>query len=466
MSKIRQLEELKGIEGVVLCHGVFDLLHIGHIRHLEEAKKLGGRLVVTVTPDKYVNKGPGRPVFNESLRAEAVAALDCVDFVAINEWPTAVETIKLLRPMFYVKGSEFSNKDDYIDGIVPERKAITSVGGQLVLTDEITFSSSNIINQRSLPQETVDYLAGFSSRYTIDDVLQYLGGASVLKVLAVGESITDEYVYCQALGKSSKEPMLAMKYLREERFQGGIDAIAAHARNFCDRVNVIASPPIVKRRYIEEYFFTKIVEIYKMGGGDKSMSDWLGAAAKSVMVDQLIGHDVSIVADYGHGMFNRRAIDVICDHSPFLAVNVQANAGNLGFSTISKYPRADYISLAENEVRLETRDTHGDLRPMVEDISRKLSCSKVAVTRGKNGCLCYDGSDFYEVPAVATKVVDRMGAGDAFLAITALCVAQGAPMEVVGFIGNAVGAMQVATVGHRKPIEKVSLFRYVETLLK
>jgi len=402
-------------------------------------------------------------MFNEDLRAEAVAALACVDFVAINKWPTAVETIKLLRPRFYVKGSEFEDKDDYIDGMALEREAITSVGGQLILTDEITFSSSNIINQQSLPKETIGYLAGFSSRYTVDDVLQYLEGAKPLKVLVIGESIIDEYVYCEALGKSSKEPILAWKYLREEAFQGGVDAIVAHLRSFCDIVNATMCPPIIKRRFIDEYSFTKLVETYNMGKHD--ISRWFLASGYNLLEEQVSNHDIVVVADYGHGMLTKKAIDIISNNACLLAVNVQANAGNLGYSTISKYPRADYISLAENEVRLEARDINGSLKDIVEDISQRLRCNKIAVTRGKNGCFTYDGG-FYEIPAVATKVVDRMGAGDAFLAITALCVAQGAPMEIVGFIGNAVGAMQVATVGHRKPIEKVPLFRYVETLLK
>src|SRR5919112_1725443 len=92
---------------VVHCHGVFDLLHIGHLRHLDGARRLGDLLVVTITPDHLVNKGPGRPAFTETLRAEALAMLECVDLVAINRWPTAIEPIKILRPSFYVKGSDY-----------------------------------------------------------------------------------------------------------------------------------------------------------------------------------------------------------------------------------------------------------------------------------------------------------------------------------------------------------------------
>src|SRR3989338_2817498 len=99
---------------IVQCHGVFDLLHIGHIKHFQTAKTYGDILIVTLTPDRYVNKGPDRPRFTASLRAEAIAALDCVDFVIINHWPTAVEAIRLIKPSIYAKGDEYKNSENNI----------------------------------------------------------------------------------------------------------------------------------------------------------------------------------------------------------------------------------------------------------------------------------------------------------------------------------------------------------------
>ena len=101
---------------IVHCHGVFDLLHIGHIKYFEEAKSSGDILIVTITPDKYVNKGPHRPAFSETLRAEAIASLDCVDFVAINQWPTAIETIKTLNVDIYAKGPDYKDPNNDITG--------------------------------------------------------------------------------------------------------------------------------------------------------------------------------------------------------------------------------------------------------------------------------------------------------------------------------------------------------------
>ena len=96
---------------IALCHGTFDLLHIGHIRHIARANQLADVVIVTLTADAYVSKGPGRPVFNEDLRAEQIAALADVDFVAINFAVTAINVIELLKPDFYVKGSDYKHPD-------------------------------------------------------------------------------------------------------------------------------------------------------------------------------------------------------------------------------------------------------------------------------------------------------------------------------------------------------------------
>ena len=124
----------------VLCHGCFRVLHLGHVRHFEAAKRLGGPLVVTVTPDRFVNKSPGSP-FSEQERAEMVASLSVVDFVAINQWPTAVETIRLLRPAAFVKGSD----TEWSPAFAEECKAVEEVGGLVYYTSEREWHSSDML---------------------------------------------------------------------------------------------------------------------------------------------------------------------------------------------------------------------------------------------------------------------------------------------------------------------------------
>ena len=144
----KKIQDLKS-EGkkIVHCHGCFDLMHIGHIKYFQASKKMGDVLIVTLTPDIYVDKGPGRPVFNQSLRAESIAALECVDYVAINKWPTAEETLKLLRPDIYVKGQEFEKLEDKTGKIQKENKIVEEIGAQMRFTHEIVYSSTKLINQ-------------------------------------------------------------------------------------------------------------------------------------------------------------------------------------------------------------------------------------------------------------------------------------------------------------------------------
>lgn len=505
-TKIVELEDLVEIvqeaksagEKVVHCHGVFDLLHIGHIRHFLNARKLGDILIITVTPDKYVNKGPGRPAFAEDLRMETLASLDMVDYVAKNRWPMAVETIKLIKPDYYVKGVEYKDAGkDITGGIKLEEEAIESVGGKLTFTDDIVFSSSSLINKHALvfPREVSDYLSGLSARHQAGEILEYLRNAQSLKVLVVGEAIVDEYQYCTAIGKSSKEPTLAVKELYTEKFAGGILAIANHVAGFCDHVGLLTflgetntqeefitkklnpkiesmflyrkdSPTIVKKRLIEHYFFTKMLEVYSINDSELDEAD--NKVLCSKLEEILSRYDLVIVADFGHGMMSPEAVEIVASKAQFLAVNAQANAGNMGFNVISKYPRADYIAMADKELRLESRTHHGDFREMIKDVSEKLSCDRVVVTRGTNGSLCYSRDEgFFDIPALAHRsVVDRVGAGDAFLSVSSLCAVQKAPMEVIGFVGNVVGAWAVGTICNECPADRTTIFRQIETLLK
>lgn len=132
---------------IIHCHGCFDLMHPGHIKYFQAAKKMGDVLVVTVTPDVYIDKGPGRPVFNQGLRVESIVALECVDYVAINKWPTAEETLRLLRPHIYVKGQEFEKLKDKTGKIQREHEVVKEIGAELRFTHEIVFSSTELFNR-------------------------------------------------------------------------------------------------------------------------------------------------------------------------------------------------------------------------------------------------------------------------------------------------------------------------------
>lgn len=504
-TKIKTLDVLAGIvddlrrsgRTIVQCHGVFDLVHPGHIRHLEAAKRSGDILVVTITKDEHVNKGPGRPVFNQRLRAESIAALATVDFVAVNHWPTAVEAIKRLRPHVYVKGSEYASPENDLTGMIAlEEAAVKEVGGKIRFTDEITFSSTELLNSHFdvYPEDAQAFLRQFRQRHGADEVIKGLDALRGLKVLLLGEAIVDEYHYCQTLGKSPKEPLVATKFLREEAFAGGILACANHLAGFCEEVDLVTclgshdsreefiqshlkpnvrphffhrddSSTIVKRRYVEQAFLSKMFQVCFLD--DSPLPPRIEREVCRYLQEILPNYDLVLVADYGHGFMGPDIISTVCAGARFLAVNTQTNSANTGYNLITKYPRADFICIDEPELRLACTDRTSDLKELIAATAKRLKSEWTAITRGHHGSLTYSGQDgFFEVPVFSSKVVDRVGAGDAYLSVAAPCVANRMPMDLVGFIGNAVGALAVRIIGNRSAVEPVPLYKFITALLK
>ncbi len=503
-DKVTTLEELARITGVlkyegraiVQCHGVFDLLHPGHIRHLEAAKRLGDVLLVTVTPDEHVNKGPGRPVFNHRLRAETIAAIQCVDYVAVNEWPTAVEAIRRLRPDVYVKGSDYLARDEDLTGkITDEEEAVLSVGGRIHFTNEITFSSTKLLNDHFAvyPEASHSFLRSFRNKYSANQIIQMLKDLNKLKVLVLGEAIIDEYHYCRAMGKSPKENIITTKYLSEEVFAGGALAAANHAAGFCGQVHVVTcvgakdskedfirshlkenvtmklfkrgdAPTVVKRRFVDTDFLTKMFEICFLEY--HHLPEDLEMDVSAYLNERAPQYDLVLVNDFGHGFIGQRTIDVLAERSRFLVVNTQTNSANVGFNLVTKYPRADYVCIDEPEMRLAMGDRFSDLESLALELSSFLGYERVAVTCGHRGSLVYGKDEgFTMVPIFSNRVVDRIGAGDAYLSVTGPCTLAGYPMEVVGFVGNAVGALAVRIIGNKTPVEPVPLFKFITALL-
>jgi len=458
---------------------------------------MGDMLVVTVTPDRFVDKGAHRPAFGEDLRAEALASLECVDFVAVNRWPTAVEAIHLIRPDYYVKGAVTDKGPrDHTDAIVREEDAVKSVGGQIHFTQEDTYCASALINRYLdvFSPEVKLFLADFRQKFSEADIIGYLKRIKDLRVLTIGEAIIDEYVFCDVMNKANKDPILAAKLRFQERYAGGVLAIANHVAGFCDHVTVLTflgshdaqerfvrsslnrkitprfftkgdSPTIVKRRYLEEHLSLKLIEIDEMNDEVLEPSD---EEAFCALLDELLPQfDVVIVADYGHGMFSERSINLICEKARFLALNAQTNPGNLGFNVVSKYPRADLVTIDEIEARLEMKRRNVEIGEIAEVLAQKMNCQRFLITRGIKGTLCYErGEGFSSTPVFSVKVLDRIGGGDAFLAITAPCAALGMRAEALGFIGNLAGATACAVMGNKSAIEPASFYRHISSLMK
>ena len=509
MKKIKSINTLAKIisslkkrgKKVVLSHGVFDLVHIGHINHFREAKKMGDILVVTLTQDKYVNKGPNRPIFPVDLRMEAVAALKDVDYVCSNIYLNAVQLIKVLKPNIYCKGKDYKNfKLDITKGIQKEALAIKSVGGKLVHTSTDLYSSSSLINRSNLnlTDEQKLFINKIKKNKDFDNdskIQNKIDSLYSLKVLIIGETIIDEYVYCEALGKSGKEPILVLRDIYKEKYIGGTAAIARNLSSFCKNITLLTnigqkneekqfikknlekniqtiflkktnSPTIKKTRFIEHINKTKIFGVYNLN--DEGLNHNQENDFNKKILGLIKNHDLVIVSDYGHGLISDFSAKLIIKNSKFIAVNTQLNSSNLGFHVISKYIGANFITINETEMRHELRDKSTDRIPLIKTLSKKLRSKFTHVTSGETGSAIYDNKikKIISCPAFASKVVDKVGTGDSMLAILAVSLFKKLDINFSMFLSALVAADNIKQMANKVPINRANITKAVQSYLK
>ncbi|MBT4165923.1 adenylyltransferase/cytidyltransferase family protein [archaeon] len=509
-NKIKEIEDLAGLidslkkqgKKIVHCHGCFDIVHPGHIEHFIDAKKQGDVLVVTVTPDRFVEKGPGRPFFNEKIRLKQLAAQGTIDYVALNKWSTAIETLRLIKPDIYVKGKEvLGNKD--IDKIQTtekissnlslEEEAVKSVGGELYLTDQITFSSSKIINQitEAIPDESKKFLENLKQSHSSQDILKILDSLKDIRIIVIGDSILDEYVYCESMEKSGKETQVSYKFLDSETHLGGIFAIANHLAGFVKDIAIITcigknnynfieeglkqnierniftqseSKTLIKTRYIDNYKKHKVFQNYNTD--ELKINLETEEKILRFLENNLQRFDMVLVPDFGHGMLTQRIIDLLTNSNKFLAINCQLNSGNLGYNFITKYPRADFVSINDRELRLPFQEKKGDIRIPIKKLNQKLNVNKINITLGKKGNIFYDNGEFIESPSFTTQPLDTIGSGDAVLSLTSLLAYKNTDPMLISFLGNSIGGLATRIIGNQRSVDPIELRKFINYILK
>lgn len=484
---------------IALCHGVFDLVHPGHIIHLEQAKAMADILVVSITAAQYVRKGPDRPYFDDEMRMKFLAALECVDYVMLSEGYTVDDIIEAVEPDFYVKGEEYAKAEDDITGKITEEKALVEKhGGRIRYTTGRTFSSTNLINtaMSGLSDEVRQYMEDFVTRYSMREIRDFAAKAENLKVLVVGDIIIDKYTYCDVQGLMSKDMGYSARIQSSEEHLGGSLAIARHLSSFTEHITLLSMmgdepeiynrisqelsdsmklnifqssqfPTIVKHRYLtrnakrEEY--RKVLAVNnipeKMEYEKEIRNKFLEKLQK-----ELDDCDVVFLCDFGHGLIDADMIALIQKKAKYLVLNCQTNSSNHGLNIITKYTRADVFVVDQQELKLAFPVYAGDEEGGLKTLAGHLQ-GNGWLTRGALGAYGIDTGRIKDCPAFTLTVKDTVGAGDAFFAAAGLYAAAGAPIEAGTFIGNIAGALAANIVGNREAVEKVNVLKYAGTLM-
>jgi cytidyltransferase-like protein len=479
---------------IVQCHGTFDMIHPGHIVHFEEAKALGDILVVTITGAKYVNKGPGRPYFNDQLRSRWLAALECVDYVVVVPHPAAVEAIECVRPTYYCKGREYEKQTNDVTGNIADDVATAGrVGAEMRYVGSIVFSSTRMLNEHfdPYPPEVKAFCRKVAQECTPTRFRDIVDGFGKLRVLVIGDIIFDKYTTLEVQGLTSKNRILSGRFVGEEMQAGGALAVYRHLREFTSHVKlmgfagteswlestirpflpndadgIVRSPEfttVVKQRYVEPRGEGKeLPKLFSVNFINKrAPGEALQRELLARIEAEINRYDLVLVMDFGHGVMEEAVRNYVQDNAPFMALNCQTNSNNHGFNLINRrYRRADVFTLDQTEISLAIGRRDIDFGKELTALAMLLGSRYAWLTRGASETI--GRNCIREISSCAPferTIVDTLGAGDAFCAVAALAATARVPLNVATFMGQLAGAQAVKIVGNSEPIRKSKLLK-------
>tara|TARA_B100000989_G_scaffold233385_1_gene180165 strand:+ start:3740 stop:5257 length:1518 start_codon:yes stop_codon:yes gene_type:complete len=497
-NSLNIFEEIyKKSKKTVMCHGVFDLLHLGHIRHFKDAKKLGEILIVSVTADKFVNKGPGRPYFNLSQRMEAIASLNCVDYVVPSNSEDAIKILNIVKPKIYCKGEDYKKHSlDITKKIKKEISVVKKYKGRIYYTNNITFSSSNLINKSfdTFNENQTKTILNIKDFLKKNDIEEYFKNLKTTNVLLIGEAIIDQYIFCSPLGKSSKDPILTFKQISKKNYIGGSLAIAKQLSPYCKKINLITlsikdreykkfvkknlpnnvniiyvdkknSKTIVKKRYVDFNSNNKLIGIYDLE--DDYFDNKFHKKITNTILNQVNKNNVTIISDYGHNLMDKKIVNLLKKKSKFISANVQLNSANTQKHSINNYTNVDSLIINEAELRSHLRNTDSELKKLIKKICKDLDLKFCIVTCGKQGAYLYNSkkNKFFYSAAFAKNVVDKVGSGDAMFSLISIFLSVKADENISLFIGSLAAAISVENQANSSFLNEVILKKTIKHIL-
>ncbi len=478
-AKILTIDELPALrtrlagQRIIQCHGAFDLVHLGHLTHFEEARSLGDILVVTLTGDQHITKKRS-VTFSETERARQVAALEIVDYVAIVQEPTALSAIEALKPDVYVKGPEYADLTlDKSRSIYHEMRVLEGYGGRMHFTSGDTFSSSKLSHfllaapdaaQRDplLQNDRVRFKDISSLGFTLDCLKQYVARAAGLRVCVIGETIVDEWVEVALAGLSTQSRCVAGVETGRARQCGGVGIIARHLAGFVREVDSVTNgetPSDAPRNLRQtslasgDLVETRFVDVETGRPVFKSKQMTL-ASARYDVVPAFDDYDLVLIADFGHGLLdagvlNRRIAD---RRRARVAVMAQVNSSNYGYNLPLKYVGADYYSLNRTEAELCLHERRLSLAELVDRSMHLLQCGSVSVTDGERGVMVARDGERFALPSLSVNVVDTIGCGDAYFALSSVAMRLNMPAAIVALTGSIGAAAMTQRRCNESPV--------------
>lgn len=482
--KIKTREELIEAIGprprkkkVIMCHGTFDLVHPGHIRHLMYAKSKADILIASLTSDPHIKKADYRPFVPQDLRAMNLAALEMVDYVIVDSNETPLENLALIQPDYFAKGYEYGK-----EGLHPktqeEVNILDSYGGEVIFTPgDVVYSSSFVIenNPPNLTAEKLQILMK-GEGITFDDLKKTVQGLQGIKVHVVGDTIVDTYTYCTLIGGMSKTPTFSLRYDQHQDYVGGAGIVAKHIRkagaevrfttvlgddelkNFvvddlkgygvnCDPVIDPTRPTTQKNVFTASNY--RMLKIDKLD--NRSISEKIVKKFKEAISNSK--EDIIVFSDFRHGIFNQRTIPELIAAIPEKIMKVADSQVASRWGNILEFQNFDLITPNEKEARFALGDQDSTVRPLAMDLFIKSKCKLLILKLGERGSITYRQGDsqvrsFFILDSFTKNVVDAVGSGDAYLSYASLSLFKSGNPVVASILGAMAAAVACENEGN------------------
>lgn len=501
--KIKTVTELQALLGpfprtqrVIMCHGVFDVVHPGHVHHLAYAKSKADILVVSITGDRHITKGVYRPHVPERLRALNLAAFEMVDYVLIDLEPKPLVNIAALQPDLFAKGFEYVSA-----GVAPktaeEGDVLQGYGGELIFTPgDVVYSSSHLIEMAApnIKQEKLLLLMR-DHGITFDFLKQTVNSLQGFRVHVLGDTIVDSLTQTTLIGGQTKTPTFSVLYESCKDFVGGAGIVCKHMRaagadtifstllgndalkDFvledlreagveCREI-VDKTRPTVNKNAI-------ICNSYRMLKIDRLDNRQISDAIITKMEQSLreIPCDAVIFSDFRHGIFNRNSVPRLTAAIPANVFRVADSQVASRWGNITEFLDFDLITPNEREARFALADQDSGVGRLTSELIAKTRCGTVMLKLGPRGVFTSRAAtpeqvegNFFSVDSFSGHVVDAVGAGDALLAYATLSMLKTNSEVVATILGSLAAACECELDGNI-PIKPENILAKLEMLQK
>lgn len=482
---------------VIMCHGTFDIVHPGHVRHLLYAKSKGDILVASLTADAHIVKANFRPFVPQGLRAFNLAALEVVDFVVIDNDPTPIRNISVIQPDYFAKGYEYTR-----DGLHPrtaeEKAAVESYGGEIIFTPgDIVYSSSKIIEAEPPAIATEKLMALLDAEgLDFDSLRASLDKFAGVRVHVVGDTIIDSYTYTVMIGGMTKTPTMSVRFDKRADYVGGAGIVAKHLKSAGADVTFstvlgddalaefalgdLAEAGVKCLPTIDSTRPTTCKNSIVAAGYNLLKVDTLDNRSISERILGILSEQVSntaadivVFSDFRHGIFNRATIPRLTDAIPAGVFRVADSQVASRWGNILEFRKFDLITPNEREARFALGDQDSVIRPLGLELYRQSGCKTLILKLGERGLLTYrsipakveDVRAFFTIDSFAGHVVDPVGSGDALLAYAALSMFTSKSSVIASVLGSLAAAVECEREGNvpvrpKDVVEKLAAFEH------